>query len=133
MSGPIDMPWWPWKVEKPMSDFDRIALNACVNPDDLRAILREMLEPSEGMKQAAMSLEVVKALDGMVQMAFVHGNRLPEGEPPLWQAYRAMLQHIIDEGTVVHTAASSVLHDSNRSKSARVAAGLSLTQRSKRR
>lgn len=81
---------------QPWLDMSTVARNRFRH--DVDAILAELQEPTEGMKQAAMNLDAVKALDGAVQLAFVHGIKLPSGEPPLWQAWQAMIQHIQEGG-----------------------------------
>ncbi len=49
-------------------------------------------EPTQAMVKAGAATEGMQAVDGMITFAFVHGLKLPEGEPPpLLQAWQAML------------------------------------------
>lgn len=62
---------------------------------EVEAILRELREPSEEMLDVVNEHPAMKALDELIIFAYAHGYTLPDGEPPFWQAYKAMIDHIL--------------------------------------
>ena len=57
-----------------------------------KAAIEAMREPTDEMIKAAIETDGMKAVSGMITLAFVHGMKLPEGVPsPLLQAWRAMI------------------------------------------
>lgn len=63
-----------------------------------RSSIAAMREPTDGMIKAAAETDGMKAVDGMVMVAFIHGQKLPDGKPsPLLQAWRAAIDAALQE------------------------------------
>lgn len=65
---------------------------------DVDTLLAALMEPSEEMIEAACETEGMKQVDNIITFAFVHGHKITSSEPPLVQAWQAMLKAIKDEG-----------------------------------
>lgn len=62
-----------------------------------RAVIESLREPTKEMIEAAAATPGMREVENAVIFAAAHGVRLTPGDPPLAQAWRAMIDEILQE------------------------------------